>query len=90
MATNEGCYFNSEDEMLKLTKEEIELRLANDADFIDMPRYGNSIQKLLVKHPNGCENGMVAKALHMTPEEVEETFKRAVAKLQESLKIGEE
>ena len=74
--------------MQKLTKEHIEERLKNDVDFIDSPRYNYSIGVLLKKHPEGVENTVIAKALHMTADEVEEAYLSAVKKLQKIMKVG--
>ncbi len=68
--------------------EEKERKLNKDEDWIDYPKYKNSIKKLLQnkKYMNGVpDNSVIAKALMMTEKEVEETYKSAIAKLRHQL-----
>ena len=76
--------------MLKLTKEQIKEKIDTETDFINITRYGYSLQTLLQKHPNGVDNAVIAKALDSTPEEVEKLFIQAIEKIQFLMKIGEE
>lgn len=73
-----------------LTKQEIQDKINNEEDFIDYPRFNNSIKKLLVKHPAGVKNETISKALNLTNEEVEDTFQSAIRKLKKIMKIGKE
>ena len=68
--------------------EEKERKLNKDEDWIDYPKYKNSIKKLLrnKKYMNGVpDNSVIAKALMMTEKEVEETYQSAIAKLRHQL-----
>lgn len=73
-----------------LTKQQIEEKIENDDDFINYPRFNNSIKKLMVKHPNGVKTETISKALNMTPEQVEITFSMAIKKLKTIMKIGKQ
>lgn len=73
-----------------LTKQEIQDKIDNEEDFIDYPRFNNSIKKLLVKHPMGVKTETISKALNLSPEEVESTFQSAIQKLKKIMKIGKE
>lgn len=73
-----------------LTQQQIRNKIENDDDFINYPRFNNSIKKLMLKHPNGVKTETISKALGMSPEEVESTFQAAITKLKKIMKIGKE
>jgi hypothetical protein len=78
---------------IKLTKEQakeiMDEKLSKDLDFVDSPRYKNSIKYLLQSKPDGVENKAIGKMLHMSEEEVEEAFQNGLRKLREIMKIHE-
>ena len=61
--------------------------IEEDEDFIDCPKFKNSIKKLIDKHPDGIEDDMIAKVLNITPQEVKKIYAGAIVKLQKSLDI---
>jgi hypothetical protein len=65
--------------------EEKKLRLTEEEDFIDCPKFNNSIRQLIEKNPEGVDDETIAKVLNLTAEEVEETYQNAIKKLQKSL-----
>lgn len=65
--------------------EEKKLRLTEEEDFIDCPKFNNSIRQLIEKNPEGVDDETIAKVLNMTAEEVEKTYQNAIKKLQKSL-----
>ena len=73
-----------------LTQQQIKDKIEHEEDFINYPRFNNSIKKLMLKHPNGVKTETISKALGMSTEEVENTFQAAIAKLKKIMKIGKE
>lgn len=67
--------------------DEKKLKLMEDEDFIDYPKFKNSLKKLVDKYPDGVDNETIAKVLDMTEEEVEETYQSAIKKLQARLGV---
>ena len=65
--------------------EEKKLWLTEEEDFIDCPKFNNSIRQLIEKNPEGVDDETIAKVLNLTAEEVEETYQNAIKKLQKSL-----
>ena len=65
--------------------EEKKLKLAQEEDYIDCPKFNNSIKQLIEKNPDGVDDETIAKVLNMTVEEVEKTYQSAVNKLKKSL-----
>lgn len=66
--------------------EEKKRKILSDDDWIDYPKYKNSIEKLIEKkYPNGAPNDVIAKALMMSEEEVEEVYQGVIEKLRSKL-----
>lgn len=65
-----------------LTHLEMIDRVAVNEDFIALKRYDYSMKKLLERYPEGCPDRVIASALMMTEEEVEEAYQKVVVKLQ--------
>lgn len=66
-------------------KDKKKYKIMNDEDFIDYPKFKNSLSKLIEKYPDGVDNETIAKALNMTKKEVEETYQKAIEKLKNNL-----
>lgn len=62
-------------------------KILNDEDFIDYPKFKNSLSKLIEKYPDGVDTETIAKVLNMTEEEVEETYQNAILKLKNNLGV---
>jgi predicted metallo-beta-lactamase superfamily hydrolase len=69
-----------------MTKEK-KHKILNDEDFIDYPKFKNSLSKLIEKHPEGVDVQTIAKVLNMTEEEVEKTYQSAIQKLKDNLGV---
>jgi hypothetical protein len=66
---------------------DIKDKIADDADFILCPKFGNSIKKLIETYNDGIDNAKIAKVLLMTEKEVEETYQSAINKIRQYLNI---
>lgn len=62
-------------------------KILNDEDFIDYPKFKNSLSKLIEKYPDGVDTETIAKVLNMTEKEVEETYMSAIQKLKDNLGV---
>lgn len=67
-------------------KKVLRKKIIEDPDFIYCPRLGNSLAKLMDKHPDGIENDRIEKVLLMTAKEVESTYNAAIEKLRKQMK----
>lgn len=70
-----------------LTTEKIRQLLSTDPDFVYLPRYDYSIAKVVERYPQGAPTGVIASALLMSEEEVEETYETAVKKLRQLMGV---
>lgn len=61
-------------------------KITEDSDFIYCPRLGNSLEKLINRHPEGIDDERIQKVLLMTAEEVEDTYNTALEKLRNLIK----
>lgn len=64
-------------------KKTLRKKIMEDPDFIYCPRLGNSLSKLLDKHPDGIEDDRIEKVLLMSKKEIEKTYESALEKLRE-------
>ena len=66
-------------------------KIREEEDYIDCPKYKNSIKILIEKkYPDGIQekdNEVIAKVLNMTEEEVEEVYNSAINKLKANLGV---
>lgn len=69
-----------------MTKEK-KHKISNEEDFIDYPKFKNSLSKLIEKYPEGVDTQTIAKVLNMTEKEVEETYQSAIKKLKDNLGV---
>lgn len=67
--------------------DEKKLKLLEDEDFIDYPKFKNSLKKLIDKYPDGVDDETIAQALNMTGSEVEENYQSAIRKLKAKLGV---
>lgn len=61
--------------------------IETDEDFVYLKRFGFSLKKLLERYPDGVPSKVIAQALLMTEEEVEELYQSVVVKMREALKV---
>ena len=67
-------------------KKVLRKRIIEDPDFIYCPRLGNSLKKLIDKHPEGIDDERIEKVLLMSAKEVEATYNSALEKLRKVMK----
>jgi tRNA A-37 threonylcarbamoyl transferase component Bud32 len=75
-----------------MTLDEARRRVESDPDFINIKRFDFSLAKCLEKYenkPDGVPLRIIAQALVMTEEEVEETLQNIIGKLREEMKVEE-
>ena len=65
-----------------MDKDEIQKKVAEDADYIRSPKNSNSIAKFLAKNPDGAEDSVIARLLVTTEDKVKKIYEEAVKKLQ--------
>ena len=67
-------------------KKALRKKIMDDPDFIYCPRLGNSLKKLVDKHPEGIDDERIVKVLLMSAKEVEATYNSALEKLRKLVK----
>lgn len=65
--------------------DEKKLKLTQEEDYIDCPKFNNSIKQLIDRNPDGIDDETIAKVLNMSVDEVEKTYQNAINKLKKSL-----
>jgi dimeric dUTPase (all-alpha-NTP-PPase superfamily) len=65
--------------------DEKKLKLTQEEDYIDCPKFNNSIRQLIDKNPDGIDDETIAKVLNMSVDEVEKAYQNAINKLKKSL-----
>jgi hypothetical protein len=65
-----------------------ERKLKKDPDFVVAPRFGNSLQRLVERFPEGVPDDVCAKALNLTTEEVEQLYQKTVRDLRATMLGG--
>ncbi len=56
-------------------------KLDTDDDFVYLKRFEYSLAKLLERYPEGCPDKVIAKALMIPEEEVEQLYQKIAKKL---------
>lgn len=71
----------------RIPKEERKKLIETDPDFIDCPKFDNSLENLLskTKYADGVEDYQASKFLHMTVDEYLKTVKMAILALRGKL-----
>jgi len=64
-----------------MTRDEIKLKIETDPVFINIKRFDYSIENLIDRYPDGAPLRLIAQALNMTEEEVQETYNNVLTKL---------
>ena len=62
-------------------------KIDKDPDYINCPKFGNSIKQLLEKFPDGVPDEYIAKVMGMDVEDVKKIYTKILAKLRKNLKI---
>jgi hypothetical protein len=68
-----------------MDKIKIKEKIENDPDFINYPKFGNSLKKAMDANPNGLSDETIQKMLLMTQEEIDTTYESAIMKLRTHL-----
>lgn len=68
-----------------MDKNEIKKRILEEEDYIRAPKFNNSLSKFLAKNPDGVENGVIARLLMSSEEEVEALHQKIVEDLREKM-----
>lgn len=71
------------------TVEEIRTRIQTEPDFVNLKRFDYSLEKVLERYPEGAPPRLIAQALLMTEEEVEELYQQTVVRLREVMKVDD-
>lgn len=71
----------------KLSREEIQVKLANDPDFINSPKHSYSLESLTDANPNGVNDRFAASLLAMSLEDFQALFQAAIKKYRRFFKI---
>lgn len=59
--------------------------IEEDEDFINAPKFGNSLEKFLAKSENILENGAIGRLLLLSEEQVEEIYQESVVELRKAI-----
>jgi hypothetical protein len=62
-------------------------RIATEPDFIFLKRFDYSLASLVQKHPGGVSNRVVAAALMVTEDDVDDIYENIILKLRDIMKI---
>jgi hypothetical protein len=71
-----------------MTINEIRQKINEEDDFVNLKRLDFSLEKALIKYQEGCPDKVIAQALAMTEEDVEEFYQKTITKLQYIMGIG--
>jgi hypothetical protein len=71
-----------------MTSDEVRKRLLEDPDFVYLPRFENSVLKLLERYPDGVPPKIIAQGLMMTEDEVVALYERVVTKLRRYMGVN--
>lgn len=66
---------------------EARVRLVDDEDYICLKRFEYSLSRLLERYPEGCPDRIVAQALLMTEDQVQEMYQSVVVKLRQVMNV---
>jgi DNA-directed RNA polymerase specialized sigma subunit len=67
--------------------EEKKLKLLEEEDYIDCPKFNNSIRDLINQNPDGVNDELIAKVLNISVEDVEKIYQSAIKKLKNSIEL---
>lgn len=67
--------------------EEKKHKILSEDDYIDSPKFKNSLKKLLEKFPDGVDDTTIASILNITEQEVQDKYKSAILKIKKQLNL---
>lgn len=63
-------------------------RIVSDPDFIFLKRFDFSLKNLVEKHPGGVSDRVIAAALMVTEDDVQDIYESIIIKLRDILKVN--
>lgn len=70
-----------------MTTDQARKMLHEDPDFIALKRYDYSLKKLMERYPDGCPDRVIASALMITEDDVENMHQEIVLKLRAAMGV---
>jgi len=70
-----------------MTSDETKRLIETDKDFVALKRFDYSLNKLMDRYPEGAPAKIIAQAMMMTEDEVEELYENVVIKMRSALKV---
>jgi DNA-binding NarL/FixJ family response regulator len=70
-----------------MTTQQAKTLIESDPDFVYAKRFNYSIEEVLKRHPDGCQNRMIASILMVTEDDVDEWYRRIVEKLRDAMGV---
>lgn len=68
-----------------MEKDEIQKRILEEEDYIRCPKCSNSVNKFLMRNPDGAEDSVIARFLMITEDKVKELWEEAVKLLRKDM-----
>lgn len=68
---------------------EVKIKIQEEEDFINYPKFSNSLKKLIAKYPDGVEDEIIAKALMIPVEEVQGRFAKYIAEARRRMGVDD-
>jgi hypothetical protein len=70
-----------------LTGSEARKRVRHDPNFIYLKRFNYSLEELVERYPEGAPDRLIAQALLMTEEDVENLYNNIIAKMRRNMNV---
>lgn len=70
-----------------MNKNETLEKIQNEEDYINLPKYNNSLKMLLNEHPTGVSDSIICKALGLSQTELDEMLNSAIIRFKESVGV---
>jgi hypothetical protein len=71
----------------KAILEAVRDKINNDPSYVHAPSLGNDIEAVLLKHPDGCTDRVIASLLQIEVEDVANLYEEIVNKLRIEMKV---
>lgn len=71
-----------------MTSQEARHLVETEPDFVAIKRFEYSLTKLMEKYPEGAPTKVIAQALLITEDEVEELYQQIILKLRQALDVS--
>lgn len=68
-----------------MDRDDIKKKILEEEDYIRSPKHNNSLNKFLVKNPEGAEDATIARVLMISEEEVQKLYEESINMLRESM-----